>query len=117
MCWSSKVSRLCSSYRAGDLATNTPPARCFLSGPVSTFFPLSYERPARLLPALAVASIHRDAEKGCSRNMIATTPDDADVAATVDKKDNSIRQLLSRMFKSKQVKSYNDGTYFCITYL
>jgi hypothetical protein len=43
--------------------------------------------------------------------------DNPDVAATLDEKDDSIRQLLSRMSKkSKQVKSNNDGTYSCITY-
>jgi len=56
-------------------------------------------------------------------NAIATIEDDnaeddnADVAAIVDKKDDSMRRLLSRMSKkSKQVKSNNEGTHSCITY-
>ena len=49
--------------------------------------------------------------------IVPTEDDNVAVAATVDKNDDSIRQLLSRMSKkSKQGKSNNAGTYSCITY-
>ena len=64
--FSSSVSLFEITDGLGDLATNTPPARRFLSGPVSIIClsPL-YERPVHLLlPASAVAPcIHRAAEK------------------------------------------------------
>ena len=68
MCRCYKVCRLCSCTGlvfAGGFLSQPGASK---AGRYLTSFPFSsYERPARLLPAVAVASIHLVAEKGSSR--------------------------------------------------
>ena len=75
MCRCYKVCRLCSCtglvFAGGFLSQPgaSKAGRYLASNPF-----LSYEKPARLLPAVAVASIHGAAEKGTSRKPTCTLP-------------------------------------------